>query len=362
MALIVMSCGFTVRAETVSQKEAANIAHLFFNQAAGRMTAKPKLVWNGKRLTTDRLFSPFYVYNSPAGGFVMISAENKAFPILAYSLKSSFDPDAISDAEKAFFADYARDIEHIRYVSDVPEQAIEAWTDIPDYIVSVLDERYESTDPDLSVEQVSAEVEAMTVSSEADRLASDMYTQSQWSGQINSDLESGRQVLLGIVSYRGVTPAVIHGRKGDYYRVRFDRANDWLLRLNPSEIFSGWQIAGLSRPIVMPEVEEEAPFAFYEGFIAETERENIARERELQLALAPESPIIKSIGGGRFEIDFPEKVNLARIYNVSGAMIGQYTYRDTMTGHVDLGAEPSGFYVALFRGESGRPYGLKLYR
>ena len=69
-------------AETVSQKHASKIAETFFNTAYGIHVAAPKFAWNGRQLTTDRLFTPFYIYNHPRGGFVIISAENKAFPVL----------------------------------------------------------------------------------------------------------------------------------------------------------------------------------------------------------------------------------------------------------------------------------------
>ena len=48
-------------AETVSRKEANSIAGTFFNAAYGEVTAPPQMVWNGRQLTTDRLFSPIYV-------------------------------------------------------------------------------------------------------------------------------------------------------------------------------------------------------------------------------------------------------------------------------------------------------------
>ncbi len=124
----------SVFAETVSQKEASRIAEKFFNAAAGQVMAKPKLVYNGKRLTTDRLFTPFYIYNHPAGRSVIISAENKAMPILGYSLKSGFSPDHADVEINKLLSQYARDIEYIRYDSRIPSDAIAAWGDIADCI------------------------------------------------------------------------------------------------------------------------------------------------------------------------------------------------------------------------------------
>lgn len=131
-------------AETVSRKEANSIAGTFFNAAYGEVTAPPQMVWNGRQLTTDRLFSPIYVYNSPKGGYVIISGENKAYPILAYSKVRKFDKDKISDDEKEVLKTYAREIELIRYDPRIPAKAMEAWRNIPEYISAVLASPYDS--------------------------------------------------------------------------------------------------------------------------------------------------------------------------------------------------------------------------
>lgn len=138
LTLLMLVSSTALKAETVSQKEASRLAEAFFNTSAGQVMGKPKLVYNGKNLTTNRLFSPFYVYNHPKGGFVIIAADNKAMPVLGYSLKETFSPDNIDDATKELLSEYAKDIEYIRYDSRLPEEAIGAWTDIPAYLHSLL--------------------------------------------------------------------------------------------------------------------------------------------------------------------------------------------------------------------------------
>ena len=66
MALSAVSSVF---AEVVPQKQAMQLAQNFFNTMYGTVTGRPKLVWNGRELTTNRLFTPFYTYNSPKGGY-----------------------------------------------------------------------------------------------------------------------------------------------------------------------------------------------------------------------------------------------------------------------------------------------------
>ena len=110
----------------------------FFNAAHSEVTAKPKLVYNGRQLTTDRLFSPFYVYNLPGKGFVIIAADNKAFPILGYNLDDNFNPNHIEPAMLSDLKGLARDIELIRYDSRVPHEAISSWNDYRGYVASLL--------------------------------------------------------------------------------------------------------------------------------------------------------------------------------------------------------------------------------
>ncbi|MDE6562284.1 MAG: Spi family protease inhibitor [Muribaculaceae bacterium] len=125
-------------AETIGQKEAKSMAQKFFNESRNFVTPPVTYVYNGKDLTTQRLFTPFYVFNSPSGGFVVVSAENKAFPILAYSLKGSFDKDKITPMVRSILSDFSRDIEMIRYDSRIPSDAIEQWATYPEVVFDML--------------------------------------------------------------------------------------------------------------------------------------------------------------------------------------------------------------------------------
>lgn len=129
-------CFFPVNgfAETVSRKDAVKVARLFFQSLSDGKASDPELAYNGKDLTTGNLFSPFYVFNNPGGGYVVVSAENKAFPILAYDLVGSFDKYAPDDSIMGILRDYAVDIELVRYDGRLPVRAISSWRDLPAYI------------------------------------------------------------------------------------------------------------------------------------------------------------------------------------------------------------------------------------
>ncbi len=130
--------GHLLQAETIGQKEAKAMAQKFFNESRNYVTAPVTYVYNGKDLTTQRLFTPFYVFNSPAGGFVIVSAENKAFPILGYSLNGAFVKDKITPGVRAILSDFSRDIELIRYDSRIPSDAIEQWSTYPEVVFDML--------------------------------------------------------------------------------------------------------------------------------------------------------------------------------------------------------------------------------
>ncbi|MBD5356634.1 MAG: hypothetical protein HDR88_06480 [Bacteroides sp.] len=354
---------FNLHAETVSQKEASRIAQTFFNAANGEVMGKPNLVYNGKKLTTDRLFSPFYVYNLPKGGFVIISAENKAMPILGYSLKDNFDPETMGEKTKALLTEYARDIEYIRYDSRIPEEAVAAWSDINGYIGSVLTAVYDVTDPAFSMEDAREQIENVENSGRWEDYASDIFTPSQWRDIINDEFKSAKSVALGIVGESKVYPVIVHGHKGDYYRIELDGRNDWLMRLMATEFMSAGQVAALGTPIEQEFIEEEEePFLLYNDFIAETRAEEENRLRKFEERLIPTEPIVRSVGGGHFEIQLPEPVVLARTYNLDGMMVRRQTFRNTQVASISLDGNPNGFYFVILNGESGKPYGIKLYK
>lgn len=362
--ILCMIAALPAFAETVSQKMAKNLAQQFFNQVYKENSAPVKYVYNGKRLTTANRFPPFYVYNHQRGGFVIISAENKTFPILAYSLEKNFNPDNLSDSEKGWLKSYAMDIEMIRFDSRVPYEAIEVWRDYPQYVVNLLDAKYEATDPRIAIEESASALDAILRAPEdsSDASFSAVYTPGQWQELIDTELRSNQSVAIGYVDFdKELFPGVVYGKKGDYYKIAFEDRNEWMMRLSAAEYFGDRLIASLGYTTYTPEPEpEDVPFAYYES-IREEERAEAAAVEEARMIKEME-PVVKPVGGGHFDILLPENVSLAMIYNIDGAHIGRKTYKGTPMAHIDIEAEPRGFYFALIIGESGRPYGIKLYR
>lgn len=289
-------------AETVSRKEANSIAGTFFNAAYGEVTAPPQMVWNGRQLTTDRLFSPIYVYNSPKGGYVIISGENKAYPILAYSKVRKFDKDKISDDEKEVLKTYAREIELIRYDPRIPAKAMEAWRNIPEYISAVLASPYDSDEYRALGEERKDMLESLA--------------------------RSGNQILMpSAVEFSLYDP--------DAYR-----------ELTLDDVTAA---------------DDEIPFKFYEDFIREVSRENRERDIKLEEIVSPSRPVVKALGGGHFEISF-RNIRMMRIYTIGGMQMMEKYYKETSLMNIDMSVLGSGYYIGLALADSGNVFGFKLYR
>lgn len=360
---IAILAAFTVSAETVSQKEAKRIATQFFNAAHGQVMAEPKLVYNGRRLTTNSLFPPFYLYNHPAGGFVVISAENKAFPVLGYDLSANFDADKVQPVTKALLRLYALHIENVRYDSSIPFEAEAAWADIPHYIDALLNAEYKATDPRTTMEEAQGELDLIEDMDDPSAFTSEVYSPDQWQESLNMELDSKGEAVLGIVGPKGLVPVIVHGRKGDYYRMELDGRNSSLWRLLPTEILSQGEVAMLGNPGYVPEppVMEE-PHRFYEEFVGENEARRQAEARAIEETLMPTEPQVKGHGGGHFTVSFPNQVNEMRVYALDGTLAQRDKFRDTNTAVIDLSSCPVGFYFAVFFTSEGYPYSLKLFR
>ncbi len=299
IGIILLSFLPYLSAETVSMKEARRIARLFFNDAYGEICPEPNYVFNGKRFTTDRLFTPFYVFDSPEGGFVIISAENKAFPILGYSLMPKghgFDKDNLTQEDRDLLTGFSRDIELIRFDSRYPSEAASAWEDLPSTIHEIL---------------------------YANSLPADGYYRYR-----------PNDSKMWIVREKAVE-----------FPYEWPKTDEELER----------ERAALEEP-------EEEPFSFYDDFIREITRSNEEKAMALEERLKPSKPVVRSLGGAHFVADIPENALCVDIYGADGHLAKRRYFRGANSLPLDLSELPNGFYFALIHLESGKTSGIKLYR
>ena len=365
VVFLVMTAVGTMQSETVSQKQAKKIAEMFFNEARGMKMSAPEYVYNGKSLSTGRFMTPFYVFNHSSGGFVVVSAENKSFPILAYDLENKFDTKNIGDQRLTLLGLYAKHIEYIRYDSSIPEEAIKAWQNLPQYIYDILNAKeVVSNAARKSSTEVRDELD-LILSSEDNAINSQLsstYYPSQWEEMIADELYRSN-VSMGLIDKEMIEPIIVCGSKGNMYRLSMDGKESGWYRLMPTEIMSFGQIALLENiPNSIEEYAEEEPFSYYKSYVAEFEAERRRKQSAIENANIVTTPIIRNNGGGHYMIDMPEDVRLVRVFNLSGAVVWQATYNSISTVSINLSSVSTGFYFAVMRSESGQTYSVKLFR
>ena len=93
--------------------------------------AAPELAYTGVHGNLNTL----YVFNNEGGGFLIVSADDDAAPLLGYSDTGSFDADAMPPAMQYWFDCYGAEIEQAAAVGSVETAATyataERWKDIP---------------------------------------------------------------------------------------------------------------------------------------------------------------------------------------------------------------------------------------
>ena len=82
---------FDARADVVSQERARTVAQNFFGLPQTKSGDGLTFVWDGEEAVTKSSAKPaFYIFNRDAGGFVIVSGEDAANPILGYSYSKLF--------------------------------------------------------------------------------------------------------------------------------------------------------------------------------------------------------------------------------------------------------------------------------
>ena len=365
VVFLAMTAVGTMHSETVSQKQAKKIAEMFFNEARGMKMSAPEYVYNGKSLSTGRFMTPFYVFNHSSGGFVVVSAENKSFPILAYDLENKFDTKNIGNQRLCLFGLYAKHIEHIRYDSCIPEEAIKAWQNLPQYIYDILNAtEVVSSAARKSGIEVRNELDLILASDDnsINSQLSSTYYPSQWEEMIADELYRSN-VSLGLIDNDFIEPIIVCGKRGNMYRLAMDGKESGWYRLMPTEIMSFGQIALLENaPNSLEEYAEEEPFSYYESYVAEFEAERRRKQSAIENANIVTSPIIRNNGGGHYMIDMPEDISMVRVFNLSGAVVWHATYNSASSVSINLSSVSTGFYFAVMSSKSGQTYSVKLFR
>jgi hypothetical protein len=92
-------CSFnSVYTQTVRQEKAIKVAEEFYLSKAGQLhlaTGKPLV--NDVIIKKNQSNILYYIINFEEGGFMLISADERFFPVLAYSFQGRFNPDDVPE-------------------------------------------------------------------------------------------------------------------------------------------------------------------------------------------------------------------------------------------------------------------------
>ena len=105
----------TAWAATVNERQARDVATRFMVahsiQSASLKTAHKALLRDGSATTGDKV--AYYVFNSPASGYVIVAGDDRVPAVLGYSDKGNFDPEDIPAPMQEWLDGYTAQIEAI---------------------------------------------------------------------------------------------------------------------------------------------------------------------------------------------------------------------------------------------------------
>ena len=113
LTIVLLFAAVLAMAGNVTLNKATQIASSFFTET--RSAAKVNLVWDGTDGLTRAVTAPaFYVFNCEGGGFVIISGEDTAVPILGFSRTGSFRTEGMPENIRHWFDSYSAQINYLR--------------------------------------------------------------------------------------------------------------------------------------------------------------------------------------------------------------------------------------------------------
>lgn len=356
-----LCCCGNISAETVDKKDARRIADKFFEKLYNNSSSQLEYCYNGRRLTTDSQFVPYYIFNNKAGGFIIISAENKMFPILGYSFNDKFDAKKIGKGRQKLLEEYARHIEYIRYNSEPVTAAEAAWQNIDGYISDILSSPSCLTEKYINFNEAEIVIENLVNSDNLSMSLSDIYTPAQWQELVEKELIDFGSVAIGLIGNKDITPIVVCGKCGDYFNIVFeDEKDNAFYRLFPSEVMSFGQVAALFNSNVRPkekEVDIESSLI---------EKNQSAAENQITessgIDFIDGNPIVCDYRGGHYMIQTRESVLCSQTFSLNGSVVHYTKHNGNNLLFIDISMLPTGFYFVVIYCENGKIYGLKLFR
>ena len=115
--LVLIFAAVLAMAGNVTPEKARTMAASFFTDT--RSTAKVSLAWDGTDGLTRSAASPaFYVFNREGGGFVIISGDDAAVPVLGFSETGTFRTEGMPENIRHWFDGYTAQINYLRNIGE----------------------------------------------------------------------------------------------------------------------------------------------------------------------------------------------------------------------------------------------------
>lgn len=117
LTLILSFVAVLAMADSITPEKAGKMASSFFTDT--RSEARVSLVWDGTDGLTRSTASPaFYVFNREGGGFVIISGDDAAVPVLGFSETGSFQTEGMPENIRHWFDGYTAQINYLRNIGE----------------------------------------------------------------------------------------------------------------------------------------------------------------------------------------------------------------------------------------------------
>ena len=113
--MFVMYAFTNIFAQNVDVDRAKKIGELFVKESTSVGKERTAVNVSHSHTFVSRDGKPsIYVFNIDDGGFVVVSAEEKVKPVLAYSEKGSFDANNVADGFAYTISSYQEEIDYVR--------------------------------------------------------------------------------------------------------------------------------------------------------------------------------------------------------------------------------------------------------
>jgi hypothetical protein len=132
ISTLLLLCASFLWGQFVSSEQAAKIGKNYISYAAVGFSEKsPKTISDLKLINTENQNPGIYVINFDEGGFILVSADRRAYPILAYSFEDSFDTGNMAPATQLWISKYLEQFDLIITQNiELPENITELWKQV----------------------------------------------------------------------------------------------------------------------------------------------------------------------------------------------------------------------------------------